>query len=332
MRKTLLAALLLVLGAAYARIGEEPQSLLAALEPFGLSQLDSGDYVGEGGFTLTLEARQERLYRLLGSGQLDEAGIALASQAIGAATGYYDGLAVPVQQFFETRVGELSGLGPIPLGVEEYVLTLEVTGEAAPYQVTFALALQAIPEALFLPARHALGPEDARYVIREFSDFQCPACATFNRVGLPLIKTELLPRGDVRFEFHHLPLESIHANAFPAAEAAECVTSLNGPDAFWRYHDALFERQRAWAPLGDPTSYFVRLAGDLGLVTEGLEACLSERTFHAEVRQAYTHAVRVLGLSSTPSVFVGSYRVRNYADLGAYLQAMALYDAFAERD
>ena len=54
----------------------------------------------------------------------------------------------------------------------------------------------------------------------------------------------------MRFEYHYLPLTSIHANAQLAAEAAECVTAANTPPDFWTYHDALFARQQAWSDLG----------------------------------------------------------------------------------
>jgi len=325
--RILLAVLLLGLSLAHARIGEGLERVLAVLEPFALSQLESGEYTA-GDFKLTFVERQGLLYSLSGSGLLDEDGIALASQAIGAATGYLDGIAVPVRQFFETRVGELSGRGPIPFGVEEYTLTLDVSGYGAPFMVTFRLTLPAVPEEQFPPGRHTLGPADATYVIREFSDFQCPACANFYRVSLPIIKEQLLARGDVRFEFHYLPLEGPFINSFPAAEAAECVAYLN-PEGFWSFHSALFTHQRTWANLENPTSYFVELAAGQGLATAGLATCLSERTFYSTVREAQTHAMQVLGLRSTPSVFLGGYRVRNHANLDDYLRAMALQDAFA---
>ncbi len=326
--RVLLAVLLLGLGLAQARIGEEPEGVLAVLQPFALSQLESGEYT-DGDFKLTFEERRGLLYSLSGRGLLDEAGINLASQAIGAATGYLEGIAVPVKQFFETRIGELSGLGPIPFEVEEYTLTLDVSGDAAPFMVTFRLTLPAVPEEQFPPTRHALGPADATYVIREFSDFQCPACARFYLVSLPLIKEQLLARGDVRFEFHYLPLGGLFINSFAAAEAAECVAYANGPEGFWSFHGALFTHQRSWANLENPTSYFVALAAGQGLATEGLEQCLSERTFYATVREAQTHAMQVLGLRSTPSIFLGGYRVRNHANLDDYWRAMALQDAFA---
>ena len=147
---------------------------------------------------------------------------------------------------------------------------------------------------------------------------------------LPEIEEELLARGDVRFEFHHLPLRSIHANAAPAAEAAECVFEESGVDGFWEYHDALFERQRAWSGLGDPYPYFARLAGELGLEGERVGECLDENRFAAEIDAAYRYAAGDLGLNSTPTLLLNGYRVGDSRDISAYLDLIELITAFAE--
>ena len=180
----------------------------------------------------------------------------------------------------------------------------------------------------FPSSAHTLGPKDAEIVVREFSDFQCPYCAQYATQVLPELKKTLLARGDVRFEYHHLPLTSIHANAQLAAEAAECVTAANTPAAFWTYHDALFERQKAWEGLGDAAPYFVRLAKEVGLSNEGVTACLAEGRFTGEIQTAFSAATQQLGISSTPSVFVGPYRVPRANDLTSYEKAISRLAAF----
>src|SRR5690606_34118914 len=118
---------------------------------------------------------------------------------------------------------------------------------------------QVVADELFGPAAHALGPADATYVVREFTDLQCPFCARFAEQGMPVVR-QLLERGDVRFEVHHFPLKSIHPNATVAAEASECVAdearsaggAQAGEDAFWTFTDALYAQQQRWAQLPDP--------------------------------------------------------------------------------
>lgn len=314
---------------AWAQIGEPVSSLITRLSPYQVSETEEG-YVYADGFAFSTETRGDAVYSVTGTGTLDEANIDFGADLIGAATGYGEQIAQPVREFFDTNLPNLAGQGEANLAVQQYTMAIEVTGETAPYNVDFTIYLQEVPSERFPEAKHTLGPADAKYVVREFSDFQCPFCSRFSAEALPLIKNELLTRGDVRFEFHHFPLQSIHANALSAAEATECVTAANEPEAFWTYHDALFERQQAWQGLGDPNPYYVRLAQDIGLATEGVGQCLEERTFADEVTDAYKAAGGTLGISGTPSVFVNGYKLGDYTQLSNYLSLMELSDKFAE--
>lgn len=82
---------------------------------------------------------------------------------------------------------------------------------------------------------HAKGPEKAKIVLVEYSDFECPFCAR----AYPTVKQilEAYP-GDVKVVYKHFPLVSIHTNAQKAAEASECAADQG---KFWEYHDKLFE-------------------------------------------------------------------------------------------
>lgn len=313
---------------ASAQIGEPLPQFLGRLTSLELQETAQG--YSTGSVALTPELRNERLFGLSGQATLNPVGRAALAQLVGAASGYGEGITQPIQQFLTDRIGELAGQGPIPLGVEEFVLTLNVTGKAAPYKTTFELELLSVPETTFPKAQHTLGPKDATFVIREFSDFQCPYCAQFAQNTLPLIKKQLLQRGDVRFEFHHFPLTTIHANAQLAGEAAECVTAANTPRDFWTYHDALYTRQQAWQGLGDAAPYFVRLARELDLSDDGVAACLEEGRYTKLVQDAYTVATQTLALNSTPTVFVGGYKLSASAagTLPAYERAMARLEAF----
>ena len=322
--KRLLTALLCICGLASAQIGEPPAQLRQRLT--NLEPVITEDGFRAGGLRVALERRGGALYGVSGSVTLNPRGRAVFAQLVGAATGYGAGIAQPIQDFLATRIGELAGQGEVSLAVEEFVLSLDVTGGAPPYRTAFALELAQIDR--FPPAAHTLGPKNAAVVVREFSDFQCPFCAEYATRVLPQLKRELLSRGDVRFEFHHLPLESIHPNALLAAEAAECVTAANRPRDFWTFHDALFARQTAWAGLGDAAPYFARLARELGLSSDGVATCLSEGRYTRTVQNAASAALE-LGLNSTPSVFVGPYRVARSDTLQEYDKAIGRLEAFA---
>ena len=327
-------ALIAAAPTALAQVGQPIPALLDALALTLAPGAEEGaatvGVVTEAGRDLTLTRRGGALYAVAGEALFDADAIGEAAAVIAVATGYGDGIEQPVRDFFQQNLAALAGAGTRTIRVEAYLLELDVRGAAAPFEVSWSLSLAEVAESTFPEARHAKGPADARYVIREFSDLQCPFCARYAADVLPVLEAELLARGDVRFEYHHFPLVSIHANAFRAAEASECVTDANPDeaDAFWTYTDALFERMQAWSALGDPDAYFANLAGQIGLASQGVAACLADGTHTAAVGAA-TDAALALGLSGTPTIFVGPYRLQDFNRLQGYLDAFGLIDAFA---
>lgn len=318
----------------WAQLGYNAEPVLEALADFELRETDVNSYITPERNRIRFNYEYGIFTSLEGKITLFDEGIDLATTAISAAAiNNPEGFAEAIENLLRNEdLKKLVGKARqnVELG-RYYVMQLDVTqGFEREYIVNFVLE-PSIPflvdESRFPVAMHALGPEDAPYVIREFSDFQCPYCTRFALNGLPVVKNALLSRGDVRFEFHHFPLHSIHPNAGPAAEAALCVVEHNSPDDFWAYHDALFERQNAWSGLGDPYPYFVRLARDLRLEHRGVADCLEEGRYVDAVREAYQQAT-TLGARGTPTLFVNNIRVQNdYSDVATYLELFALIDA-----
>jgi protein-disulfide isomerase len=330
-----LVALLLLAWTAtgVAQIGLPLADLVAAAELSEPADQGGGRFATRTatGTELVLERRGAALAGVSGEAAFDDATTADVARVVAAATGYFDAIEGPVLEFLASNLPAMVGAGPLPIGVERFRLTLDVRGEAAPYTVAWQIALVEVPEEAFLPVRHAKGPADARYVVREFSDLQCPFCAAFAAQVMPALEATLLARGDVRFEYHHLVLGARFANSGRAAQFTECVADANptDPEAFWRYLDALFARQQAWAVLGDPDPYFLRLVGELGLADGGVGECVAAGT-HVAAIQASTERAIALGVSGTPTLFVGPFKLAEFNRLEAYLEAFALIDAFDE--
>ena len=79
------------------------------------------------------------------------------------------------------------------------------------------------------------GNKNAKVVLVEYSDHECPFCARFHGTMVDLLKE----MGDkVAWVYRDYPL-SFHPNAQKAAEGGVCVTSLAGNEAFWKYADSL---------------------------------------------------------------------------------------------
>jgi len=142
------------------------------------------------------------------------------------------------------------------------------------------------------------GPADAPITIIEFSDFECPYCQKWHAEVYGRLK-EQYP-DEVRLVFRDFPLESIHANAFPAAEAANCA---NEQGEFWPFHDKLFSMEQ-----GLSTEAYTQYASDLGLNLDDFNACLESGRFKEEVRADFDFAAN-LGVRSTPTFFINGIAI-----------------------
>lgn len=154
-----------------------------------------------------------------------------------------------------------------------------------------------VPDA---PVYRQKGSTDAKVVIVEFSDFQCPACAA----ALPPLKGILAAyKGDIRVIFKHFPLEHIHTLAREAARAAECAGRQG---RFWEMHDLLFESQGEWseAAKSDWTQSRARL---LNLDEIAFAQCLKDPSVDAAVTTDAADG-DTLWVGSTPTFFINGRR------------------------
>lgn len=92
------------------------------------------------------------------------------------------------------------------------------------------------------------------------------------------------------------PLETIHANAFKAAEAARCAHEQG---KFWEMHDRLFANQQALAP--DKLSQHAQA---IGLDVSKFQLCLDNGKYAAEIRKNLTEGQQA-GVTGTPGFFLG---------------------------
>lgn len=149
----------------------------------------------------------------------------------------------------------------------------------------------------------SIGNPDAPVVVREFADYQCPACQRFAGAAQRL-KEEYVESGQVRFVFFDLPLQQ-HQNAVPAAMAARCAGDQG---SYWEMHDVLFDKQYEWSGSGSPTDTFTRYADDLGLEARRFRRCMDTELHIEKIEQSRRVAMQ-LQLTSTPTVLVDNIRL-----------------------
>jgi protein-disulfide isomerase len=134
------------------------------------------------------------------------------------------------------------------------------------------------------------GSSDAPLTLIEFTDYQCPFCARWTSQTLPQLNDEYVKTGKVRLALLDLPLESIHKQAFKAAEASHCAEEQG---KFWEMHDRLFEKHRELEPWNAH-------AEAVGLDAAKFEACLSSGKYAEAVRRDMAQAQRA-GATGTPA-------------------------------
>lgn len=161
------------------------------------------------------------------------------------------------------------------------------------------------------------GNELAQKTLVEYSDFQCPACRSYE----PIVKDIEKEFGSsVRIVYRHFPLVQIHKNSLAASYAAEAAGSQS---KFWEMHDMLFERQESWAESTTAADTFLGYAQELGLDAEKFKA---DRV-SAQVRDRVQRDVdsgTVANVPGTPTFFLNGKRIespRSFAAFRALLEA-----------
>ena len=151
----------------------------------------------------------------------------------------------------------------------------------------------------------AKGKVNAPVTVVVFSDFQCPYCAR----ATPAVKeVESAYPDEVRLVWKHLPLP-FHANAMPAALAAEAAREQGGSPKFWAMHDKLFANQAA---LSEGT--YAQYARELGLDEARFKKDLADPRLRARVQED-AQLAQTLGVNGTPTFVVNGEKVVGSAAL-----------------
>lgn len=117
------------------------------------------------------------------------------------------------------------------------------------------------------------GNPNAKLVLVEFTDFECPACKRHADETTAMLQKDFIDSGKVFWIVKHFPLR-MHRQAPIAAAAAECAGQQG---RFWSMHDVLFQRTEQWSGNADVDAVFADYAATLGLDKAKFSACLAGR-------------------------------------------------------
>lgn len=141
---------------------------------------------------------------------------------------------------------------------------------------------------------HVRGERNARILLIEYSDLECPFCKRFHPTAQQIVDEY---KGQVAWLYRHFPLDQIHSKARKEAEATECANELGGNEGFWKYTDKLFEVTPANNGL-DPAE-LPKIAVQAGLDEVKFNTCLESGKYKDHVEADYQSGVKA-GINGTP--------------------------------
>jgi protein-disulfide isomerase len=182
------------------------------------------------------------------------------------------------------------------------VLVIAVLAAFGFYRASTVPEVENVPQEIM--AANIQGPADAPVQIVEFGDFACPSCRAWHNTG---IKEQLQEEfGDqISFTFRHYPI--IDPLSPKAGEAGQCAADQ---DAFWDYHDYIYEQTLIAALERDE---LVSYAAEIGLDTAEFESCLDSAKFKDYVDRDWQAAVDAGG-GGTPAFYVNGEPVASSYD------------------
>lgn len=142
---------------------------------------------------------------------------------------------------------------------------------------------------------HWVGSRDASTVLVEYSDIQCYYCGLAHPTLTRLVEES---NGAIAWVHRHLPLESIHPEARPAAIASECVNEQLGNDAFWSFINTMFADQSKMN-----SAYYLQVAKQLGVNEAQYQSCVATEKYASKVDTEANDAF-ASGANGTPYTVV----------------------------
>lgn len=157
--------------------------------------------------------------------------------------------------------------------------------------------------------RPTRGNKNAKVVVVNYDDFECPFCSRMHQTLFPQLFNEYGDR--ILFIYKDYPLAEIHPWATHAAVNANCLAAQNN-DAYWEFADYLHNNQRAISgPLNNQLAELDRLALIQGQKHSAdlakLGACIKAQDDSAV--KASVKEGDALGVSATPTMYVNGQKV-----------------------
>jgi protein-disulfide isomerase len=165
---------------------------------------------------------------------------------------------------------------------------------------------ESIIKKIDVKGRPVRGNPNAKVVMVNYDDFECPFCSRVHQTLFPQLLKEYGDR--VAFIYKDFPLSEIHPWAIHAAVDANCIAAQNAV-AYWDFADYIHSNQGTVNKEGSKESQFAAL--DRITLSEGdkfkldsakLQSCVKEQK--SDMVTASVKEGDSLGVTGTPTMFV----------------------------
>jgi protein-disulfide isomerase len=157
-----------------------------------------------------------------------------------------------------------------------------------------------------LQGRPIRGNKDAKVVVVNFDDFECPFCSRVHQTIFPELFREYGEK--IAFIYKDYPLSEIHPWAIHAAVDANCLAAQNN-DAYWEFADYMHGNQgeiNAEKGRDEKLAALDRIAMQQGqkhnLDATKLQACIKAQ--NEDAVKASMKEGDALGVDATPTIFI----------------------------
>lgn len=148
----------------------------------------------------------------------------------------------------------------------------------------------------------AIGSEDAPITITEYSSMTCPHCAAFSQNVFPMLRSNYVESGKVRFVFREFPLD---IKAAAASILARCIGQgdsekyLSAVEMLFKLQDQLMAQTKA-------TLLYV--GRQHGMSEQDVKTCEEDQAQFDKLTADQQYAVQELKVAATPTFFINGVR------------------------
>jgi len=149
-----------------------------------------------------------------------------------------------------------------------------------------------------------IGSEDAPVSIIEYRSLTCSHCAEFSNETYPLLKSEFIDTGVVKFELRPFALNAIDLNAFKLLHCADETD-------FFALDKLLFKEQKKWIvtnPSDQVLENSTKALGDYGILfgisEDDYAECLNNEKITDFILSERINGVENFDISSTPTFII----------------------------